>query len=595
MRSCATLHAARGSGVVHDASPLVLIDGTHEPSLRVVRWSVEDALDRRSAVIEPCDPRTDRRTLARWERARVTLVIPLRLSDGSDRSLVLCTGRLVRGEATLAAGREEQTFTLTDEWSALLASPPRVLWRETESGIAVEERPKPSRGVLRTGSRGNRSIVRHTLHGMAVHVLRERGVPWRLLDAVETLAAFMGVEISTAGVTPDIAAAPLAGDINLSAPWGQMLAAVLEPYGLALRRELFITGGAITQRVRLITQQGGSLVRITPPRQGGDVLRVRCTAPVTRSRLWVAQAHAPRVEGTFTLLPGWSPHLEGLPDEAYTRTANPAFDDVANVYRLWSLNEDGRFTLPPFERGNPFDLAGFFGDESLRGLRASLRFETCLTLDDAGRGRSIVVEVSEDSGDTWARYPGDVLPRNDSAAVYLNDAQLPPGFFTAAKAGTARVRVTATLQSPAPLTASRWLGNPFAGTDPPRVISLDDTFALRRVHASSIHRAGIDAGLLTADEIDQRAAMRAWLARRVARERANPTNDGGGLIVELSGVWPTLRVGDRLAGVTGAGLDAGHPLTLLPARHARVRSVVVLWRGGGARPITRVELSGVNA
>ncbi|MCE9590158.1 MAG: hypothetical protein K8S99_06505 [Planctomycetes bacterium] len=594
MQACATLPISPETTTITDPEPMVLVDGLPEPALRVVEWSIDDALDRRSARVALAGPNApEARSLCRdgWTQAGVIVAMPLRLSDESVRWLPLCAGLLETSDEGRAAGTDGWRLTLSDDWSRRLADPLPSAWRETETGAAVETHPL---GVMRVGIDGNRSLQRHTINDRPVYALREGGGAWTVRDALESLAAFAGFDLITRGLPVDVARSPLVHEIDLGKPLGDALTGIMEPYGLSIRRELRFNAGDLSETIAVIALGDGATIRPVWPstsRRLGDVLSVRAVSPSPRARLWTAEARGAVVESTFNLLQGWNPALEGLPDDDYRRSGNPHFADVANVYRLWALNEDGRFTPPPFERGPAFDLPGLFGDESLTGWRGALRFDSCLTLDDAGRRRAAIVEISLDAGSSWSHYPGRFVLRGDSASVYFDDATLPPGFFTAAKTHDVLVRVTASLQSPVPLRATRWRGNPSIGADAPRTIDLGDAFSVRRVAATSIHRAGIDAGTLIAPEIDQRPALFAWLVQRISRERS----DGGdGLAtVELSGAWPALRVGDRVIGGVEPPLDPEHPAERLGITGGVVRSLRVAWRRNPSRatPVTRIELS----
>jgi hypothetical protein len=214
------------------------------------------------------------------------------------------------------------------------------------------------------------------------------------------------------------------------------------------------------------------------------------------------------------------------------------------VYRLWVLNEDGRFSLPPFAAGPVFDVEGFFGVAPLPPQ--PLRFLPCLTLDDRGVRRPVRVEVSCDGGNNWTVYGGVVCVATDRAAVYLDDGTLPPSLIAAGGTGSARLRVTAVLPSPVAVQEQRWQGNPFAGALPPRPLFLGNVFRFARVAPTSLHYAGIAAGELHAIQRDDTQALRQWLVRRMRREELAAGGGAGRGTLTLAGTWPLLRVGDRV-------------------------------------------------
>ena len=163
--------------------------------------------------------------------------------------------------------------------------------------------------------------------------------------------------------------------------------------------------------------------------------------------------------------------------------------------------------------------------------------------------------------------------------MYLDDAALPSAYFDAAKQGQARLRVTATLTSPRPLTRGRWSGNPFAGGARVRRHALGDRFRLRRVAAGSRFAADLAAGLRQADLADDRAALEAWL---VERARCEPT--GAEERLTLTGPTLGLRLGDRL---TLDANDEHEPFAPGPIERIEHRwdeaLTRVRYRTGGAR------------
>jgi hypothetical protein len=215
------------------------------------------------------------------------------------------------------------------------------------------------------------------------------------------------------------------------------------------------------------------------------------------------------------------------------------------------------------------------------------KFLSCLTLDDANRRRAVLVQMSLDSGATWTNYSGGVNVRADRCAIYLDDATLPAAFLAAAKANTAAIRVTATIQSPKPLDVLRWRGNPFAGTLPPQVLDVCDTFAFARVDEQSIHVAGLAAGSLSALQSDPRDAMSQWLLSRVQRETLSGAQPRGRAKLTVAGAWPLLRAGDRLVHTGGRDLDTAGRAQTIAAQGAIVQALRCLWPGA----VTRAALS----
>jgi hypothetical protein len=195
---------------------------------------------------------------------------------------------------------------------------------------------------------------------------------------------------------------------------------------------------------------------------------------------FIAEAAGPVVESTFALVGGWDAADEALADGEYSKSGSSDFEAVANVFRLWVLNEDGAFTAEPFDRGPAFDLTTLFDDG--RAIEPQpLRFGHALSQDAAGRSVGVVVEMSIDGGASWSRYPGTASVLSDRAGVYLADDALPAGFLAAVRGGVGKIRVTATLRNPLPLQSVRWRGNPFTGAFRTQRLKLGDAFGWRRV------------------------------------------------------------------------------------------------------------------
>lgn len=592
MNASATLRPIQAPAIIDEPSPIVFIDSVPQPALRVVEWSIENTLDWRTAVL-----RLDE-TIPSAERAlqiehlcggNADIAVPLRLSDESVRWLPLIQGQIDIDHVERRTGRDQVQFIVRDAWALVLAHPLPITWREDERGVLTSTR---SPGTMLAGIRANRSTHRHAVGGHFIHVLSSHASVWSVLDALETLSAFANISLLAHTLAPDIAASPLTTDLDLSRPLAELFSAVMEPYGLTFTHTLTRHGGRIAAALAARNPSGGALHRLTWPTSShlGETRRIVSHTPAARAARWIATASPPIIESTFTLIPGWTPASEGLEDDAYNRAINPEFSEVANTYRLWALNEDGRFTPPPFGRGPAFEPADFFEDEALRGARFSLRFISCLTLDEAGRRCPAIVESSLDGGEVWSRYQGDIIIRADLAGVYLDDAALPDAFLAAAKTGQARVRITAGLQSPRPLCAARWHGNPFRGTDQPRTLHAGNAFALRRVSHASIHRAPIDGGTLRADECDQSALLHAWLTQRV-HQHATLTGTGR-LTLELRGAHIAMRPGDRLRFASSPPLAPDTPAAPLPPTDATIKTISVSWPSASTAtaPTTRLTL-----
>lgn len=590
MRACASVGARNEAAATPAITPVVFIEGVAEPRLAVESLTIDAPLDERRLRLIAPEAVDDPSLAERWAHRMAVVALPHRLSDESVRWSVLAEGALRRFERTKAAGVEQHRLVLHDRWTDEIALPVARAWEASHEGTL---RPRDA-GLLVPGVDGNRSTQTFDIGGRHVHVLQSGGDAWTVGSALATISAFAKLELALTLLPRELHEAPLVTAVDLSEPVGECLRRVIEPYGLVVRREMWRSGHTITEGRHVRAMQHGRAVRLrwaAPGRPLADALRIDHAAPVEAAQRWIAEASGWQIESTFELVGGWDPNLEGASDDAYDRTASEDFATYANVYRHWALNEDGRFTESPYDRGEPFDLATFFADPAVRPQ--PMRLLPCVTLDDTGAPRRPIVEVSTDAGSTWSQYAGRVLVREHRAAVYLDDDTLPGAFFSAAKSGDARVRVTATLRSPQGVRRTRWRGNAFAGERAARVLSVGDAFAFRRVAEASIHHQAVGENQLAAREVDQTQELDVWLLRRMreAALRAGPALEGRGR-VELAGAWPWLRPGDRLMEAGGAGLEAAGGASAVTRRGVVVGPLTVhfgVTAAAGPRTVAHVH------
>ena len=162
-----------------------------------------------------------------------------------------------------------------------------------------------------------------------------------------------------------------------------------------------------------------------------------------------------RFEFTAELVPAWDdsdlvPDTYGGNGEVYMTEA--ALQDVTDpnsiayfryyhargagfnrdVGRKWALNESGRYSFDPYDRGQPFDFADVIPAQYIftqTGKRAFAPFNRqllpCLTLDkDAMNTVGIKVEFSFDGGDNWQVIPCAISSLPDEAGIYISDPNL---------------------------------------------------------------------------------------------------------------------------------------------------------------------------
>ena len=472
-------------------------------------------------------------------------------------------------------------YQLDDAWSAQLACVLRSWWWLTAQGQAHQS-DRPAR--LRIGAAANASTQACTVNGAACRVMQDKGQPWTIGSALAYLSASAGLGLRLGQLPGRVASLELCREVDLSKSIGDALEQVLAEGGLTIHRELATPLRGEEVRVVHVASHGRTItlpsrVRIDASSQASPTRMNRRSG----AQHWVALAQGQVVEFTAELVAGWDPSLQDEADTTYEKSAGVGFAMVRDVFRLWALNEDGHFTAAPFDRGPAFDLSTLFGQ---RIELQRLTFESCLTIDPSGQRLEPIVEVSIDSGTTWSRYAGSIVIRSDRAAVYLDDTTLTAGLIDAARASTARVRVTASLRCPVPMSVERWTGNPFAGSAPDRVLQTGGAFEFSRVDDSSVHAIAVRSGALRAIESDSTMPMQRWLDAKVlgaasseSSSQISESSMNETVSMRLSGALPWLRVGDRIALPRDTGDAIG-----------RVTSFVCHWTGGSAAPRTEVSL-----
>lgn len=265
------------------------------------------------------------------------------------------------------------------------------------------------------------------------------------------------------------------------------------------------------------------------------------------------------------LTPGWDATLEGQPDTDYDHRQSTDFSRFGNVYRRWILNEDATQDAPVL------DLAALFGQPALPPT--ALPFGRCLTLDDAGQSLPPIIEISTDAGVAWSRLTEPATLLHDRAGVVLDSITLPPAVLAAAKNSDLRVRITATLASPLPLSVQRWQGNPFADVGPDVILNASARFTVNRLLPGSLHDAAVRSGELAADLRDDTQPLADWLMHQLDRDTQAAAQSTAQARLTLANARPEIRVGDRLDETQPGRRDIrGNPTSLHP-RAASVTQV----------------------
>jgi hypothetical protein len=554
MNACASLGPVRRSGVSADIKPMVMIDNVPEPRLIVESTTVEGPLDVRSARFIVIDPDASPGVFEHWLCSQVVISWPMRLVDDEIYWAVLIQGELREVESCDSAGVRSRRLELVDTWTDTISMPTNTIWSLNPDGSPIQQ---PT-GKLMIGPDGNRSSDTFDVDGLAVHVIHSGShLSWSVQSALETVSAFAGLDLSLRGLPAEVAKADLDTAIDLSNPTSTVLKSILESYSLTIRRDMIRQGGAIVERRAVLPISSGRPIRVVwadDAQPLGDALVIKSDRPAQTAQLWIARADGWLVESTFELIGGWAPALQGQPDDEYDKKKSSDFATYANVYRKWVLNEDDFFTGPPYNHGPAFDLTAFFGTGAVDPQ--PLEFQSNVTLQDDGSPLKPIVEISTNSGSTWLAFSQSVIVLDGRAGVYLNPSALTPAFLAAAKAGSARVRVTAGLQSPLPVEQPRWNGNAFSTKVPPLVLDVSETFRFQRVDSNSIHYADVEAGSQAADEVDHTYKILDWLVQKMTRHAQGGEGGGGRATLELAGTWPMLRPGDRLLDARGPGVAA---------------------------------------
>jgi len=569
MTAVASVAALTPSPAVAVDEPVVFVDGLPQLEMPVVDYHAAGPLDMRevACLLPPSISQASRDRLFAHE---AYVAQPHALGDGEVRWEVLAYGRLVQSDRQRTATAARRGVALVDDWSARLVRPIDNLW------AMVQTEPTRSQAVaLRVGAEANRSTHRYGVQGKEVYLPEAvgRGEAWTLTQALETLAAMAGVDLILGRLPSEIAERRLLAAVDFSKTVGEALSAILEPLGLVIRRELLLEGTGVRGVQAVVPGDSGRPIALPWPDaqgRGGRVLSTTIEQTITPPRRWIASGSRAVVESTFELTHGWDAALEGQPDSDYGRATSSDFEKYASVYRRWVLNEDGKYSDAPFNAGPAFDLRGLFDDDAL--VSTPIRVDDCLARDASGQRIGPVVEVSTDSGATWAQYAGKAELLVDHAGLVFEDAVLPSAVLAAAKAGALKVRLTASLTAPLPISATRWHGNSFSGPGPDRRLDWSQAYGYQRVDPDSIHANPIDLGELEADEFDDRIRLSSELARWVIQ---HPVPQAHGA-VDLAGAWTALRIGDRIIDPLASGVAAsGQPDSVdrhgLPIRAVRVK------------------------
>ncbi len=305
--------------------------------------------------------------------------------------------------------------------------------------------------------------------------------------------------------------------------------------GLLIER----AGGGRRRRLRI--QVPPSL--LSPLKTNVMHAHIEINSPLSRPPV-LALGERKHHEVTVELLPGWDAALQSSRWRDYIASQSDNWPAMADVFRKWVLNEHGWYCDEP--RGlEMFDLSAISEDFTSHCPR---RFLPCLSSDLCGQSLGVVVEVRCGLDQPWRRWADSLWVSGRECSVYLGGEALPADFFNAALAGTAAVRVTATIAADAHLSVEL----DGDASLPRKVIDLSGRALWRKVHSSSAFQGA--EGLGQAAEQDDTAMLEA--AALSCRDNA-----GGSIEGQFALPWidPTYRLGDVIERIEGQWMELPGP------------------------------------
>jgi len=531
MSAIASLPMQSFSGIIPALSPMLRADGRPLPWAPVLTFETRGPLHDQRATALVLGPAADTRAQRLRDANEIDLALPLRMSDGTTQWHVLMHAAMDDLAVSRTPEARHLTLTLQSKWSARLDEGFKTV-PVLDDGVLLTRLIDET--SLRLGDDWAMSQATFTVHGQPTRVISRRGQPWTTGQLLTAVGAWLGVKIDVAALPATTRDAGLLGVTDLARPLRALLGELLDAHGLVLHARGAEHFMALPRGLRV------SEVSASDADQAWSATRRDTDDVDEQSKLLIARTTRVSREGTFGLVGGWDPSLQGLGASGYEPATASDFSKVRDVYRYWVLNEDGAFSSAPYNRP-PFDLAGFFENPTMPG--EPVRFAAPLTRSASGLAMEPVVEYSTDAGGSWQLLEGDVTVDAGRAALRLNQSPLPSGFLSAGESGGLRVRVTASLPSPLPRDRMRWLGNPFARSFKREVIDFSRVVAYRSMDASSIYASAVAAGTREADLADGSAEHEAILHEAAARvQRENPARGE----LTLAGVWPALVPGDVL-------------------------------------------------
>jgi hypothetical protein len=244
------------------------------------------------------------------------------------------------------------------------------------------------------------------------------------------------------------------------------------------------------RRIRLSTQRSGEILSLSKTSFVSFACDRQCRAVTNR---YIAFGEYKVYESTFDLIKAWDSGLENDIYELFCPSLNPDFLTVKDVYRCWSLNETGWYSIPPYNCGDIYDFSDVFEGEDY--LKKPRRFLSCLSCDNKGQSLGYFLEVSCDGGNSWHQYQGSFDVLTNQCGVRLNGDKLEEEIFNAAISNLLRVRITASVVSDQRLIVSCADGS-LESTCPvnEHILKLPGRYSYNKVCSESVFSA-TDAGI----------------------------------------------------------------------------------------------------
>jgi hypothetical protein len=211
-------------------------------------------------------------------------------------------------------------------------------------------------------------------------------------------------------------------------------------------------------------------------------------------------------EATFELVKGWDPADETTDFDTFSPSSNPNFLEVRDVYRKWCLNESGKYTPEPYNRGPAYNFTKIFDTKNY--VRRPRRFHPALTADAQGRSLGYFLEVSYDDGEHWWQYLFAFDNLLDECGVWLSSDRLDLNTWIAILKDALRFRITCSVLSDERLSCE--IADGPVGTASPVIdfcLQMQSPFRYRKVTNQSKFYGSTGSSMGKADEADDSAAL----------------------------------------------------------------------------------------